>query len=365
MSDTPAPNWLDRLTASLNGRTGSLGLLIVVLLAALASRYIPRLQDVSLNLPTTEVEVLELAAEPLVEETIDEVSSVGTGGARPIVDTAIRRHAAPATYKPTLPTHDFAQHVVVENDTPDGVAEAYGIDSATLLWGNPELTGEAQLLQIGVTLTILPEDGVLHAVQDVETVESIAEIYGVEPESIIGYEDNQLHQYPHRPVPGTELFIPGGEKSLLVWSYTPNSRRGQVTAVSDNVQAAPAAAVWYPSFYWPANSWTITQYSWWGHRAIDVAGPIETAVYASESGTVVYAGWSNVGYGNLIVIDHGYGYQTYYAHLNSFWVANGQWVARGTPIAGMGTTGNSTGSHLHFEIRYYDFLHNPLDFLWQ
>jgi murein DD-endopeptidase MepM/ murein hydrolase activator NlpD len=117
-------------------------------------------------------------------------------------------------------------------------------------------------------------------------------------------------------------------------------------------------------FIWP--TWgRISQYYWWGHRAIDIAAPLDRPITAADSGTVVYAGWNTWGYGNLVVIDHGNGFQTWYAHLNnnSIWVANGQFVTQGSTIGGVGTTGNSSGPHLHFEIRYGGNLLNPLDYL--
>ena len=100
------------------------------------------------------------------------------------------------------------------------------------------------------------------------------------------------------------------------------------------------------------------------HNGIDIAGAEGNAIFATDSGVVVFAGWSQFGYGYLIVLDHGNGWQSAYAHLSSVGVICGQSVAQGTVIGGLGTTGNSTGPHLHFELRndMYGKV-NPWDFL--
>ena len=93
--------------------------------------------------------------------------------------------------------------------------------------------------------------------------------------------------------------------------------------------------------------------------------PIDVMSQMCDGGTVIAAGWSTIGYGNRILIDHGNGFQTLYAHLNSIWVASGQVVYKGAPIGGVGSTGNSSGPHLHFEIRYNYNLLDPLAYLYR
>ncbi len=99
------------------------------------------------------------------------------------------------------------------------------------------------------------------------------------------------------------------------------------------------------------------------HPAIDISAWIGAPVLASDSGFVVVAGWDGTGYGNEIVIDHGNGYQTLYAHLNAFYVNVGDNVVKGQQIGEMGNTGNSTGPHLHFEVRQGTVQRNPFGFL--
>jgi hypothetical protein len=333
-----------------------LGLVAVALVVFVIARFGSNWNGVNINLPSIQVQVTLTPTPAPTGEASIQPTLIPTA----IPDQTIRREVISHTYSPNLPNQHFIYHEVIEGDTPNIVAEEYGIEPATLLWGNPDLSNEAQLLQVGITLTILPIDGVLHTVEMSDTVDSLAEMYNVDPQVIIDYEDNNLKQWPHRPVPGTQLIIPGGEQSYLVWEYSPNSRQGTTTANAFYQGGVVYAGV--GRFIWP--TWgSISQYYWWGHRAIDIAAPIGRAISASDSGTVIHAGWNTWGYGNLVVLDHGNGFQTWYAHMNEIWVANGQFVAQGSNIGAVGTTGNSSGPHLHFEIRYGGSLLNPLDYL--
>jgi len=338
-----------------------LGLLLVAVVVGFLSRTDLLGAGIKLDLPSTEAQVA--APTVVMEETAAEVVEPTLVPAV-IPDLSVHRVAMPHTYEPELPTHHFAQHVVEKGDTPNKVAEAYGLEPQALLWGNPELSGEAQLLQVGITLTILPTNGVLHTIHVSDTLAGIAEFYGVDPQKIIDYEDNHLEKWPHRPIPETRLLIPGGEKPLDIWSYTPNTVRGQVSAAGAFYQGEVPVLGTY-SFVWPTNSWRITQYYWWAHRGLDIGAPTGAPVYASDSGTVVFSGWNTWGYGNLIVVNHGNGFETYYAHLSSIWVGNGQYVYQGMQIGEVGNTGNSSGSHLHFEIRFGASLYDPLSYLWE
>ncbi|PIR93373.1 hypothetical protein COT99_00905, partial [Candidatus Falkowbacteria bacterium CG10_big_fil_rev_8_21_14_0_10_43_10] len=100
----------------------------------------------------------------------------------------------------------------------------------------------------------------------------------------------------------------------------------------------------------------------WSHHAVDIANKIGTAIYAADAGTVEYAGWGS-GYGNQIVIDHGGGKKTRYAHASKLFVSKGDTIAKGQTIAAMGSTGWSTGPHLHFEVIINGGKLNPLDFI--
>jgi len=119
------------------------------------------------------------------------------------------------------------------------------------------------------------------------------------------------------------------------------------------------------SLRWPASG-RISQRAWACHHAIDIAAPIRVPIYAGEAGVVIIAGFTEYpGYGRMIVIRHANGYQTLYGHLSASYVHSGEQVARGEMIGRMGSTGRSTGSHLHFEIAKDSWLLDPLDALPQ
>jgi len=116
---------------------------------------------------------------------------------------------------------------------------------------------------------------------------------------------------------------------------------------------------------WPTVERSIPGYSYnpGVHPAIDIGGAEGNSIFATDSGVVVYAGWSEYGYGNMIVIDHGNGWQSAYAHLLNVGVSCGMSVYQGGTIGSLGNTGNSSGAHLHFELVYGGVKVNPMDYL--
>jgi murein DD-endopeptidase MepM/ murein hydrolase activator NlpD len=116
------------------------------------------------------------------------------------------------------------------------------------------------------------------------------------------------------------------------------------------------------SFTWPTNTRYLSGFDYnpaANHPAIDIAGSTGHPIFGADSGVVVYSGWNNYGYGLVIVLDHGNGWQTLYAHLSHVSVRCGQSVSQGQGIGSAGSTGNSTGPHLHFETRNQGGFVNP------
>lgn len=262
-----------------------------------------------------------------------------------VLDVALSPAFVPLTFVGRKPEHEFQIYRVERGDTPNGIAEKFGIQAATLLGGNPQLSQESNLLQTGVDLIILPIDGVLHDVQPGDSLESISSQYGVPVETIIGYAPNNL-EFPYRLYPETQVMVPGAVRDVFVWTPpTLDAVRG-----SSGSGVAPLI-VGTGTFIYPVNSRNFTQYFWYGHPGIDIALGEGTAAVASDTGTVTFAGWNLYGYGNLIVINHGNGYETFYAHLNGINVVPGQIVYQGNVIGSTGNTGNSSGPHIHFEVR--------------
>ncbi len=263
-----------------------------------------------------------------------------------IKDTSFSPALNPYTFQPKLPEHSFQTYTVQRGDTPNKIAERFGIQPETLLGGNPFLSEESNLLQSNAELIILPVDGLLHDVAPGDTLEEVAAQYGVSEEEIIAYVPNNL-EFPFRLQPETQILVPGAVREVFVWEPP------ALATVNSNTSGGIRPVVQGTgTFVWPIVSRVFTQFFWYGHRAIDVAAPEGAATVASDTGTVTFAGWNVYGYGNLIVVNHGNGFETFYAHLSGINVIPGQVVIQGQYIGATGNTGNSSGPHIHFEVRW-------------
>ncbi len=265
-----------------------------------------------------------------------------------INDNAIAPAPVPRTFEGKRPQHEFETYTVQRGDTPSEIAYQFGIKTETLLGGNPMLSQESSLMQPGMDLIILPLDGVLHDVQQGDTLESISAEYGIPVEDIIAYEANNL-EFPYRLYPDTQILVPGAVAEVFVW--TPPTLSSVSGGTSREGSGVAPAIVGTGTFVYPVSSRNFTQRFWYGHPGIDIALAEGSGVFAADTGTVTFAGWNIYGYGNLIVINHGNGYETFYGHLNSINVFPGQIVYQGNVIGAVGNTGNSSGPHIHFEIR--------------
>jgi len=235
---------------------------------------------------------------------------------------------------------DVEIYTVKAGDTLWGIANRYGLDIDTLRWSNPDLERNPDLLTPGSELVILPILGAYHTVAAGETLESIAAQYGVSDVDIINYPLNRL-SLPFHLQSGQGLVIPNARKDLTL--SPPDFDPGY-------------------TFAWPLSG-QITQGYHRGHLAIDIGAPYGSSVYTADAGTVVYAKWARTGYGFTIVIEHDADRETLYSHLKGTFVQLGDQVERGQIIGEVGSTGNSTGPHVHFEIREQGKRVNPLDYL--
>ncbi len=263
---------------------------------------------------------------------------------------AVWRQANPHTIVPERPRLETITYTVEAGDTIQLIAAQFGLEPTTIMWANPAVEDTPDLLRIGQEIVILPINGVYHQVEEGDTLVSIAEAYEVTPAAILNCKYNDLKRSGQDIEPGTYLIVPEGEKP-----YEPK----KVTAYAGSV---PEGARGTGRFQWPVLG-SITQGYWYGHRAIDIGAPTGSAVLATDGGFISFAGWTDVGYGYLIVVDHANGFATYYAHLSNIYVAEGQAVERGQVIGAVGNTGNSTGPHLHFEVRRYNVQQNPRAYL--
>jgi murein DD-endopeptidase MepM/ murein hydrolase activator NlpD len=288
-------------------------------------------------------------------------------------DEGIFRQTNPKTLIPDRTRDYVITYTVRLGDNLFSIASSYGLKPETILWGNYDtLKDNPEVLQIKQILNILPVDGVYYQWKPGDNLDSVASSFKVEPVDILNYSGNDIDLTT--PITstvgiaaGSWLIIPGGKRPLKDWGPPAISRSNPAVARyygPGSCGSVYEGAIGTGVFVWPTTEHRISGYSFSAiHPAIDIGGQLGNAIYAADSGVVVYAGWSNYGYGNLLVIDHGNGWQTAYAHLSSIGVACGQSVSRGTTIGALGSSGNSSGPHLHFEMSYNGTKVNPLDYV--
>jgi murein DD-endopeptidase MepM/ murein hydrolase activator NlpD len=256
-------------------------------------------------------------------------------------------------------------YTVRDGDTLFGIAGAFGLRPETILWSNYKtLRDNPDLLSIGQELVIPPVDGLVTTIEAGDTIEALARRFKVSAGDIVDEPINKLGNIAQVLVVGQDIFVPGGERETVTWQIPQlvEIKRNVVTGVR-TYRTGRCGDVAIPglgsgNFVWPANRHYLSgnNFSSW-HAGLDIAGRLGEPIYASDSGTVIYAGYSlnaagvPAGYGQYVVLDHGNGYQTLYAHASQLYVQCGQQVARGAVIAAVGSIGKSTGPHLHFEIR--------------
>ncbi|HXF83856.1 MAG TPA: M23 family metallopeptidase [Anaerolineales bacterium] len=289
----------------------------------------------------------------------------------------IPRLAQERTIIPSRPRLEVIKYTVVEGDTIFGIAEKFGLKPETILWGNYfTLLDNPHALQPGQELNILPVDGTYHQWQAGEGLNGVARYYGVKPEDIINFPANGLdpatigdYSNPNIP-PGKWLVVPGGRREFVSWSAPLGvTRENPATARvlgPGACEPVSGGAVGFGTFIWPSNKHYLSGFDYspsTNHWGIDIAGNEGEAVYATDAGVIVYAGWNNYGYGNMIMVDHGNNFQSLYAHLSAIHVVCGQSVGQGDVIGAIGNTGRSSGAHLHFEIRALSSYVNPWDVL--
>lgn len=267
-------------------------------------------------------------------------------------------------------------YTILTGDTLFGIAEKFGLKPQTLLWSNRHILGDdPHNIYPGVNILIPVMDGAVYQWNSGDGLNGVASFYHVTPDSIIDWPANNLNRTTlgdlamPNIVAGTLLFVPGGEGIFTDWLETFTREKPAQSSISGS--ACGILTTGYigsgPPFLWPTSETYISGYHYspeTNHRAIDIGGSIGNPVYAVDDGVIVYSNWNTRGYGNLIVVDHGNGWQSVYAHLDNYLSFCGENVARGQQIGTLGTTGNSSGPHLHFELRHETYgVVNPFDFL--
>ncbi len=282
----------------------------------------------------------------------------------PTTDTAVATTGGGSALVKTNVLGDVAsnrnaiqQYVVQSGDTVSSIAASFGVSAQTLLWSNN--LSDSSLIKPGQTLYILPTSGVAHTVRSGETVEGLASKYNASVDDILEY--NNLIEGSDLAA-GDEIIIPGGKQPAPV--VVPTTRLASLGSVFGGSSSAPSSApsVAGGSYQWPTSCRRISQYFGYRHTGIDIDCEFGDPIYAAESGTVSSAGWYS-GYGLQIVISHSNGTQTRYAHLQKVFVSAGDSVSKGQGIGEMGSTGWSSGSHVHFEVISNGRTYNPFSYL--
>jgi len=288
----------------------------------------------------------------------------------------VTRAARIHTNVPSRPRLEIEYYTVQDGDTVFGIAEKFGLQPETILWGNfNTLYDDPHSLKPGQQLTILPTDGVYWQWLGGIPFGQWAQFYGVTAADVINFPGNhldaaQVGDYENANIPaGAWLIIPGGKKEFSSWGAPLGVTRenpASARVLGDGAcEPVSGGAVGYGTYVYPTNKHYLSGFDYSekaNHRGLDFAGSEGEGVYAVDAGVVVYSGWNNYGYGNMVMIDHGNGFQSLYAHLSGIYRGCGQSVGQGETIGAVGTTGRSSGPHLHFELMAGVKV-NPWDYL--
>jgi murein DD-endopeptidase MepM/ murein hydrolase activator NlpD len=269
---------------------------------------------------------------------------------------------------------------VMPGDSVFGIAKQFNIKPESILYSNEAtLNDNPGNLSPGMELTIPPVDGLTYTWKEGDTLDSVANQFKADlngdkkvdatdaallQDAIVNFPSNNLDLTNPVIKPGQVITIPGGHRELVSWlEFVPTSNRsGGTTATSElGGGGCPGQYAGSPPGIWPTNGPHTLSGNNYGpsHLGIDITATSSTLVLASGGGVVVFAGFSQYGYGNVVEIDHMDGYATVYGHLSQINVSKCESVTGGAVIGIAGTTGNSTGVHLHFEVRQGNVNINP------
>jgi murein DD-endopeptidase MepM/ murein hydrolase activator NlpD len=265
--------------------------------------------------------------------------------------------------------HNAVKYTVESGDSIFLIAKKFNVSAESILWANYSLLNDDPTIILeGWTLTIPPTNGIYYKWKQGDTIEKVAQKFYADPERIITWPGNHLDV--SNPVTDNlsdfKIMIPGGYRELVPWievlPFAPRTGVLRVVAGPGGCEAPAYGPIGTGAMIWPVWNNELSGFGYSSyHRGVDLAAGVGTPVVASDNGTVIYSGWNDSGYGYLVEIDHNNGYSTVYAHLSegSLAVRCGDSVNQGQYLALSGSTGKSTGGHLHFEVRYNGGFVNP------
>ena len=287
-----------------------------------------------------------------------------------VADTdTVARLPVPHTIIPDRLRAEIITYVVQPGDTIFDVASRFELTPETIVWSNREVLQDAPwLIQLGLELFILPVDGILHIVRADDTVAGIAAEYNVESTILYNEWNNIKEGDPIRE--GQFFIVPGGTGDEVVWTppepeyATSGSAQYSYGICSGVAFTGPGANGWFilPTGSSRVSGWYFHDVRNPTHIGLDYACRLGDPLYAADNGVVTIAGW-NGGYGILVEINHGNSFVTRYGHFSDLVVGCGQPVVQGQLLGYCGSTGWSTGPHLHFETRYNGVPQDPQSYL--
>jgi murein DD-endopeptidase MepM/ murein hydrolase activator NlpD len=350
-ASSTALNWTSRLMWG-----------VAVLMIALTAFLVWRRTPVVNSAPVT--------PEPVAIENQSEELLAGTGSTADlpafspeIPVYAISRSVNTDTITPAKARDGVVEYTIEKGDSIFGIAQQFDLKPDTILWANYDtLNDDPHMISIGLTLKIPPTDGILYQWKDGDTIESVANQYKTSVNNVLNWPGNRLDLTNPVVEPGAYVMVPGGSREYRQWVIATvwRPKAGASKTIPGGCEIPEGGAYGTGTFAWPAANRFLSGNDYWdGHLAIDIAAATGAPVFATDSGVVVYAAPIGGGYGNMIMIDHGNGYHSVYAHLSQIAVRCGQSVFQGGTIGYAGSTGNSTGPHLHFEVRYMGGFINP------
>ncbi len=287
----------------------------------------------------------------------------------------ISRQKSLHTSIPSRSRVDVITYNVELGDSVFGIADKFGIKPETILWANTgTLQDNPHSLQPDQELNIMPVDGIYHKWSAGEDITKVAQYYGVEVLDIVQWPGNKFNLFDidlENLVieAGTMIIIPHGQREMIDYGPPRIPRDNPAVARTygpGHCGTISTGVVGDGIFLWPTTEHWLSGYDYnpaANHAAIDISGDTGNPIWNIDDGVVVYAGWSYNGYGNLVVVDHGNGWQSLYGHMDTTYVTCGTSLFQGATIGTVGNTGNSSGSHLHFELMYGTVKVNPFNFL--
>lgn len=333
----------------------------------------------------------QVIADLTIPGSIDATTDLGDSTALADNASSTPDTSAPNTSEVAVERTQTDTYTVQTGDTVASIAKHFGVNVATIIWAN-NLTDKA-LIKPGITLKVPAASGVLLTIKSGDTLASLAKKYNIDADAIS--QANHLGSHQSLAI-GDELLIPGGtplasaaKPTQTIVAVRPDVPKTTIkdksydiyqegdTPVDDtrtkppDLPPPPPAADTSDSgtsaastkLLWPTRLHVINQYYGWKHTGVDIDGDYTDPIYAAADGVVEKAGWNNGGYGLMILIDHPNGLKTRYGHASKMFVSAGDTVKRGQVIAMVGTTGRSTGTHLHFEVYSGTTRENPLAYI--